>query len=172
MRSWSAEQYKAVVGRHASGVSVVTAVDSEGPVGLTCQAFFSLSLDPPLVAFAPGKVSSSWPRILTVGRFCLNILNADQEGVGRSFSLTEPDKFAGVEWEATPGGSPQLSGSLAWLECLVEESHEAGDHYLVVGRVVDIGAGRGEPLIFYRGAFGVFSVRGIEPPGAGKANNS
>ncbi|HET9691874.1 MAG TPA: flavin reductase family protein, partial [Acidimicrobiales bacterium] len=66
------------------------------------------------------------------------------------------DKFSGVGWEATLTGSPRLAGALAWVDCRVDTVHEAGDHWLVVGSVVDLGSAAGEPLIFYRGGFGGF----------------
>ncbi len=146
-------RFREVLGHFASGVTVVTAMEDGAPVGFTCQAFTSLSLDPPLVALAPAKSSTSWPRIAKAGAFCVNILAADQEELGRTFAVSGGDKFAGVAWQVGRAGTPVLEGTLAWIECHLEIIHDAGDHELVVGRVLDLGLGTGRPLIFHRGTF-------------------
>jgi 3-hydroxy-9,10-secoandrosta-1,3,5(10)-triene-9,17-dione monooxygenase reductase component len=148
--------FRDVLGHFASGVTVVTAATADGPVGFTCQSFTSLSLDPPLVALAPGKSSTSWPRIAATGAFCVNILQADQSDLCRSFAVSgseRDDKFAGIGWSAAPSGAPVLDGVLAWVDCTLLAVHDAGDHELVLGRVVDLGVSDGEPLLFYRGRF-------------------
>ena len=152
-----ASRFRDVLGHFASGVTVVTALDA-GPVGFTCQAFAALSLDPPMVLLAPAKSSTSWPRIARAGAFCVNILAEHQGPLARSFSVSGADKFAGVDWRAGPAtGAPVLSGALAWAECRLEQIFDAGDHELVTGFVLALGVGEGEPLLFYRGAFGTFS---------------
>lgn len=145
-----------MLGHFATGVVVVTGVDGDGPAGLTCQSFFSLSLVPPLVAVAPARTSTSWPRIAATGSFCLNVLAADQEPLGWTFATSGSDKFTDVKWSPTATGSPRIEGVLAWLDCSVEAIHDGGDHYLVVGRVHDLGSPGGTPLVFYRGGFGSF----------------
>ena len=149
-------EFRTVLGHFASGVVVVTALHDERPAGFTCQSFFSLSLDPPLVAFAPGRGSTSWPKVAESGNLCINVLGSDQEALARTFANSGVDKFEGVGWTAARNGAPRLHDSLAWIDCTVEETHEAGDHYLVVARVDGMEAGQGHPLIFYRGGFGGF----------------
>ncbi len=146
-------QFRHVLGHFASGVTVVTAMEDGTPVGFTCQAFTALSLDPPLVALAPGKSSTSWPRIAKAGAFCVNILGEDQGELCRSFAVSGGDKFAGVAWHVGDAGTPVIDGSLAWVECRLEIIHDAGDHELVVGKALHLGLGEGRPLIFHRGAF-------------------
>jgi flavin reductase (DIM6/NTAB) family NADH-FMN oxidoreductase RutF len=146
-------EFRAVLGHFASGVLVVAALDSGQPAGFTCQSFFSLSLEPPLIALAPGKASTSWPRVALADGFCANVLADDQEVVARTFARSGPDKFAGVNWSAGDTGHPHLSGCLAWIDCVIETVHDAGDHHLVIGRVVGLEAGAGRPLLFYRGGF-------------------
>ena len=75
-----------VLGHFASGVTVVTAVTTEGPIGFTCQSFSSLSLDPPLVTFAPSRTSRTWPRLREIGRFCVNVLAERQDDVSTKFA--------------------------------------------------------------------------------------
>ncbi|MEY2567030.1 MAG: 3-hydroxy-9,10-secoandrosta,3,5(10)-triene-9,17-dione monooxygenase reductase component [Actinomycetota bacterium] len=147
-----------VMGHFATGVTIITAMERDEPVGLTAQSFTSLSLDPPLILFSPGKTSSTWPRIEKAGYFTVNILGQAQEAVCRTFAVSGGDKFAEVEW--TPSeitGSPLLDDVLAWVDCSVVTTHDAGDHIIVVGRVLDLGVEQeGKPLLFYRGGFGTF----------------
>jgi 3-hydroxy-9,10-secoandrosta-1,3,5(10)-triene-9,17-dione monooxygenase reductase component len=149
-------RFREVLGHFATGVTIVTAMEGDEPVGFTCQAFTSLSLDPPMVALAPGKNSTSWPRIAAAGSFCVNILADDQEALSRDFAVSGGDKFTGVGWRPATNGAPVLDGALAWVECDFELAHDAGDHELVVGRVRDMGVRRGRPLLYYRGGFGRF----------------
>ncbi len=147
-------QFKEAMGRFATGVTVVAAVEDGDPVGFTCQSFVSLSLDPPLVGLAPAKTSASWPRIARAGAFCVNVLTARQEHLSRRFARSGGEKFAGVTWRAAPvGGSPVIEGCLAWVDCRLVAIHDAGDHELVIGEVLDLGVGEGEPLLFYNAAF-------------------
>ncbi|HVF12949.1 MAG TPA: flavin reductase family protein [Acidimicrobiales bacterium] len=151
-----AARFRQVLGHFATGVTVVTGLDTAGPVGLAVNSFTSVSLDPPLVAISVNRTSSTWPRIRTSGRFTVNILSADQEAVSRRFA-SGGDRFEGVGWRRSPSGSPVLDGALAWIDATVEAEHDAGDHLLVVGRVsaLDV-VGAGGPLVFYRGGYGRF----------------
>jgi 3-hydroxy-9,10-secoandrosta-1,3,5(10)-triene-9,17-dione monooxygenase reductase component len=139
-----------VMGHFATGVTVVTAMHGAHPVGFTCQSFISLSLDPPLIAIAPSKSSTSWPRIRVADGFCVNVLGESQAELCRSFARSGGDKFAGIDWSPGTTGAPVLRQSLAWVECRLEAAHDAGDHELVIGRVSDISTGEGTPLLFYR----------------------
>lgn len=152
-------RFREVLGHFASGVTVVTGIDGDEPVGFTCQAFASLSLDPPLVVVAPGKSSTSWPRIAKMGKFCVNILAEGQEALCRDFAASGGDKFAGVGWHPGATGSPILDDVLAWVECTLAGVHDAGDHELVLGEVHEMGVDpRRTPLLYYRGGFGRFEV--------------
>ena len=151
-------RFRAVLGHFASGIAVVTGMHDDGPAGFTCQSFFSLSLEPPLIAFAPSKSSTSWPKASLTGNLCVNVLSSGQESVARTFADSAADKFAGLGWSPAAHGAPRLEGALAWIDCKVETVHEAGDHWLVIARVTDLEARDGEPLLFYRGGFGTFKV--------------
>lgn len=152
-----ARRFRDVLGRFASGVTVVTTVSNDEPVGMTCQSFSSVSLDPPLVLFLPAKSSRSWPLIQRSGKFCVNFLAADQAELSNTMASRGADKFADVKW--TPSartGSPMLEGALGQLDCTIHAVHEAGDHYVVIGRVVDLVAADGgeqDPLLFFRGSY-------------------
>ena len=153
------EVMREVLGHFASGVTVVTAVTAEGPLGFTCQSFSSLSLDPPLVVFAPGRASRTWPQLRAIGRFCVNVLAQGQDDVSRAFARSGPDKFAGVHWVPSPHGSPVLDDVVAWIDGELWAEYDGGDHTLVVARVLDLGADPGRrPLLYHRGAYGLLGT--------------
>jgi 3-hydroxy-9,10-secoandrosta-1,3,5(10)-triene-9,17-dione monooxygenase reductase component len=150
-------KFRDVLGRFATGVTVVTALEDGLPVGFTCQAFASLSLRPPMVVLAAAKASTSWPRMAKAGAFCVNILSDEQEPVSEAFAGPREDKFAGVPWHIGAAGTPVIDGCLAWVECALGAIHDAGDHELITGRVLELGVGEGRPLIFYRSGYGRLS---------------
>jgi 3-hydroxy-9,10-secoandrosta-1,3,5(10)-triene-9,17-dione monooxygenase reductase component len=145
-----------VLGHFASGVTVVTAVTADGPAGFTCQSFSSLSLDPPLVAFAPARTSQTWPALRSMGRFCVNVLAEGQHAVSQNFARSGGDKFAGVRWSPSAHGSPVLDDVVAWIDGELWAEYDGGDHSIVVARVLDLGADPDRrPLLFHRGAYGL-----------------
>ena len=153
-----ARRFRDVLGRFASGVTVVAGISNGEPVGLTCQSFSSVSLEPPLVVFIPAKSSRAWPLIQRSGRFCVNFLSAGQSDISNTMASRGSDKFADVKWTPAPQtGSPMLEGALAHVDCTIHAVHEAGDHYLVLGRVVDLithpDTADADPLLFFRGSY-------------------
>lgn len=147
---------RANLGKYPTGVSVITSADESGrPVGgMTAGTFTSVSLDPPLVAFLPAKSSSSWPLIQETGRFCINVLSAEQGELCKAFSVSGGDKFAGVNWHRSPLGLPIMDGVVLWVECSLRDAIDAGDHVIALGEVLNMGAGQGaEPLVFHGGKF-------------------
>jgi 3-hydroxy-9,10-secoandrosta-1,3,5(10)-triene-9,17-dione monooxygenase reductase component len=145
-----------VLGHFASGVTVLTAVTEEGPLGFTCQSFSSLSLDPPLVAFAPARTSRTWPRLREIGRFCVNVLAEGQDDVSQNFARSGEDRFKGVHWTPSPHGSPVLEDVVAWIDGDLWAEYDGGDHTIVVARVLDLGAHpERRPLLFHRGSYGL-----------------
>lgn len=152
-------EFRQVCGHFTTGVTVITATDGDDPVGLAANSFTSVSLEPPLVLFCAGKTSTTWPRIEKADAYAVNILAADQEEISRTFAAPDVDRFEGVAWHQGVTGSPILDGALAYLDCEIEAKHDAGDHVLVVGRVVDLDVQRDTgPLVFYRGGYGDLSA--------------
>lgn len=157
--------FRDTMGRFCTGVVLVTGMDGAEPVGFAAQSFVSLSLDPPLVAVCPALTSSSWPRVRASGHFCINVLGADQKMLCDAFARSGGDKYAGIAWTAAPSGSPRIDGVLAWIDCDLEDEHEAGDHTIAVGRVraLEAAADRpdaADPLLFFTGAYGRFAPLG------------
>jgi flavin reductase (DIM6/NTAB) family NADH-FMN oxidoreductase RutF/DNA-binding IclR family transcriptional regulator len=165
-RSIDAGWFRTVLGQYPTGVCVVTAVHPEtGPAGMVVGSFTSVSLDPPMVAFFPDRSSTSWPKVERAGAFCVNILGADQESVCRRFAAKGGDKFAGQAYRPTGTGSPILEGCVAWIDCEIEAIQEAGDHFIVLGRVRDMQLERPRlPLLFFQGGYGRFTPSSLTAP--------
>ncbi len=154
----AARQFRDVLGTFASGITVVTTLSGDEPVGMTCQSFTSVSLDPPMVLFVPSRTSRAWPLIQRSGRFCVNVLAADQQWVSDRMATKGIDKFDGVPWRpAAASGSPVVEGGLAHLDCTIHTVHEAGDHYVVIGRVQHLETAAGitsdDALLYFRGGY-------------------
>jgi 3-hydroxy-9,10-secoandrosta-1,3,5(10)-triene-9,17-dione monooxygenase reductase component len=147
-----------VLGQFCTGVAVVTAHDGHRPLGFTCQSLASVSLDPPYISFCPARSSTSWPLIRRSRVVCVNILAADQRDICARFATSGHNKFAGVRWTRGANGAPVVDGTLASVEADIAFEHVAGDHTIVVAHVTSLRADENrEPLLFFRGGYGVFS---------------
>ncbi|MER6996391.1 flavin reductase family protein [Streptomyces sp. NPDC000410] len=155
-----ATDFRDVVGRFPSGITVVAGLDEDGePAGLVCQSFASLSLDPPLVMLCVGKSSTSWPKVRSSGRFGVSVLAEEQRGVCAALGRKGPGKFADVDWELSPHGAVRIKGALATVDCALHAVHEAGDHFVITARVLELASrDDGLPLLYFRSdyATGVF----------------
>lgn len=145
--------FRRVLGAFPSGVTAVAALVEGRPVGLTASSFTSVSLAPPLVSVCVSRTSATWAQLRSVGSLGISVLSAEQRRIARA--LAGPgDRFAGAEWRATGAGAVLLDGSTAWFECLPHQVVPAGDHDIVVLRVVDLGTGSVPyPLVFHRSDF-------------------
>ena len=159
--SIAARQFRSVLGLFATGVVAVTALDpATGRLaGLAANSFTAVSLRPPLVSVSIAHTSTTWPRIRAAQGYCINILAAHQRGICLRLATPGADKFCDVAWTASPAGHPILDGALGWLECAVEIEHTAGDHDIVISRVLRLDMLSAEqPLIFYQGGYGRFEA--------------
>jgi flavin reductase (DIM6/NTAB) family NADH-FMN oxidoreductase RutF len=149
------DTFRAVLGRFATGVTVVTATDAERQDhGMTVSAFCSLSLTPPLVLVCIDRTASMHGLLQPEVAFAVNILSAGQEAVSRRFSTGDPpNRFDGLGYTRGQTGVPLLDDVLAWLECRVVGRNEQGDHTVVIGRVETAGARQERPLLYYRGGY-------------------
>lgn len=162
---FDSKQFRTVLGHFPTGVTVVTGLDGDEPVGFTIGSFTSVSLDPPMVGFLPQTDSDTWAAMAPAGRFCVNVLSAQQSDLCWKFAKTgnETERFEDVAWRPGPTGSPVIERAVAWIDCEVEQVFEMGDHYFVLGRVVALDAdanddGQGpHPLVFFKGALGRFA---------------
>ncbi|MDB4879584.1 MAG: flavin reductase domain protein FMN-binding protein [Gemmatimonadetes bacterium] len=149
------DTFRSVLGRFATGITVVTAVDDEGrDAGMTVSAFSSVSLHPPLVQVCIDKAASMYDTLMRSERFGVNILGAEQESVSRRFAAVDSThRFEGVGYERGESGVVLLDDALGHLECLVVARHDAGDHTLFIGEVERATAGEGRPMLYYRGGY-------------------
>ena len=148
--------FRDTLGHYASGITIISSSDAIGPIGFTCQSFYSVSVDPPLVSFSVMTTSTSYPRVRESGSFVVNVLAHDQHSLSTQFARTGTNKWAGVEWQPAPSGHPLIAGNLMWLDCEIWAEHEAGDHLIVIGRVTRIGTASGdgdEPLLYFKGQY-------------------
>lgn len=150
-------EFRAVLGRFPTGVTVVATCEGKTPVGLTVNAFASISLDPPLVMISIDRRSHMHDAIPNAGYFAASMLTADQQELSRRFAGqtgNRLDRFRGVSWRTESTGAPILNDALAWVDCRVEAIYPGGDHSIVLGRVEALGFTTGNPLLYYRGRYG------------------
>ena len=146
--------FRSVLGRFASGVTVVTTLDQKGrDCGMTVSAFSSVSLDPPLILICIGHDASIFEVISSARTFAVNILSQEQEAISRRFAEREIDRFDGLGYSRGTMGLALLDDTLAWLECETVARHEAGDHLIIIGRVESAAARDMRPLLYYRGGY-------------------
>ncbi len=152
---FDAAEFRRVLGHYPTGVTVVTATTPSGPEGMTIGSFTSVSLDPPMVSFCPGRDSDSWAKMRPVGSFCVNVLSDEQSTISSVFASRVDDRFADINTRVEVTGSPVIEGCLGWIDCTLAEVHAVGDHHIVVGEVVALGSGRsaGGPLVFFKGGY-------------------
>jgi flavin reductase (DIM6/NTAB) family NADH-FMN oxidoreductase RutF len=139
------ELFREVFGRFATGVAVITSAGAAGSGGgMTANALCSLSLDPLL------------PIVREAGRFAVNLLGADQQDLAGVFAskLPEAEKLVSVAHHSEHG-VPIIDGSLAWAVCELQELIAGGDHTIAIGKVIGLGLGEGEPLLWYGGQYHV-----------------
>jgi len=154
----SSADYRAVLGKVPTSVAVIAAMNGDEPIGVSVGSFVSVSLAPPLVGFFIAHNSSTWPLIEPTGGFCASLLSVDHESVCRLFATKGADRFARRTSSSSPSGKPIIDGSVAWLDCTIDSTTDAGDHRLVLGRIDAMDAAEDrDPLVFLGGRYGQFT---------------
>ena len=148
-------EFRDALGRFATGVTVVTTMTSQGPVGITANSFASVSLDPPIVLWSIGRHSKRYAAFAECEKFAVHILAAEQIELSQRFARSS-DGFHGLAHETSGSGVPLLSGCLSRFECSRIATHDGGDHGIVVARVTAAMLREGEPLLFAGGGYGRF----------------
>lgn len=147
-------ELRRVFGAFPSGVIAIAALIDGAPVGIAASSFTSVSLDPPLVSICVANTSTTWPLLSGVSRFGVSVLAADQAEAGRQLAARNSDRFANLDWRATPDGAVLLEGASAWLHCSTHAVYPGGDHDIVVLRVHDLDADHAiRPLVFHASKF-------------------
>ena len=155
----SPEEFRAALGRFASGVTVITVPTGNGGVhGMTASAFCSVSLRPPLVLVCVDHLAETYLHLRDRCCFGVSILKQEQEALSEFFADPERNPDAayrlGVSYCNMRSGMPVLADALAQLDCTVVESHPAGDHSIFVGHVEEVSVHEGTPLLYFRGRYG------------------
>jgi flavin reductase (DIM6/NTAB) family NADH-FMN oxidoreductase RutF len=147
-------QFRQLLGRFATGVAVITVIGPDGrPCGMTANSLASVSLIPPLVSVSIDHRAEMHALITKTETFVANILAQDQEALSRRFADPHDDRFDGVGYHLSPDGGVLLEGAVAHIECCREVMHEAGDHTIVIGRVVAGTTTERRPLLYFRGGY-------------------
>lgn len=160
-RPIDSNQYRTVMRHLPTGVAAVCSTDpsSGAQNGMIVGTFASLSMDPALVTFSVMNTSTSWPKIARAGRFSVNLLSQEQQEICQVIAAKGgDDKLRAVGWSESPWGTPHIEGSVAWLDCIIDQQIPAGDHLIIIASVLEMTSGEGNPLIFHGGRFGSFSV--------------
>ncbi len=148
------DSFRSVLGRFASGITVITTHDESGrDHGMTASAFSSLSLDPPLVLVCIANDATMAPVMASAESFAVNVLSDAQEALSRRFAGKIDDRFAGVGFTRGKLGDVVLNDVLAWMECRVTARYPSGDHVIIVGEVHAADAHDARPLLYYRGGY-------------------
>lgn len=148
------DAFRDVIGRFATGVTVLTTRDGDGDHGMTASAVSSLSLEPPMLLVCMHRRSRTGDAVRDSGRFTINVLAEDQAAAAQRFAMPTEDKFAGIDTTRGPQGTLLLDGCLAHIDCVVEDMFAAATHHIVTGRVQRVAARNGAPLAYFRGQFG------------------
>ena len=152
-------ELRRALGCFVTGVTVITTIAADGePRGFTANSFTSVSLDPPLVLACIAKRAGSFDVFRNAGAFAINILQEDQRDLSATFASSRPDKFARLQWMTSKAGSPLLPACSAWLDCEMYQQIEAGDHVILIGRVVDFAHSPRIPLGYYSGSYVGFGM--------------
>ena len=142
-------------GHFASGVTIVTGVASDGRnVGMTVSSFNSVSLDPPMVLWSAGTQASEYDSFAVCSKFAVHVLSESQADLSNRFATPGIDKFSGLEWQMSEHGLPVIGSCPMCLQCETVTCHDAGDHKILIGRVVAANINSDEsPLLYYGSAY-------------------
>ena len=148
------DEFRASLGRFASGVTIVTTKDNNGNLhGLTVSAFSSVSMNPPLILICILKTTHSYYSFVEAKSFVVNILTESQQDISNQFASKHEDKFEGINYNLSETGLPILDDCLVNLECSLKHSYDGGDHTIFVGEIENAVVNEGNPLVYWKGDY-------------------
>ena len=152
VKSEPKQVFKEIMGSYPTGVTVITTVDSNNnPVGLTANSFASVSIEPLMILWSIDKNSGSCEIFKKAEKFSINILAGNQQDICWTFSSkSEQDRFSKQPWRLSENNLPVLENVFASLECKKVEQIDAGDHFILIGEVIDLNKNRQEPMLYFR----------------------
>ena len=146
--------FRSALGQFATGVTVVTTLDSQGnKIGMTANSFSSVSLEPMLVLWSIARTSNAFDDFINADRFAIHVLNSEQQAVSNQFASKCEDRFCNVDHGEGLGGVPLLKEYSAVFQCQPEHQYDGGDHVIIVGRVLEFDNRGLPPLIFHAGRY-------------------
>ena len=155
--SFSAREFRDALGLFPTGVAIVTTVDAQGqPAGITVNSFTSVSLDPPLILVSIARTSRNFDLFNQVDHFAVNLLRDEQRQISTAFASPTADRFGSVRHRAGHGNVPLIEAPLVAFECEAWARHEAGDHVLLLGKVLRLNHNPElppKPLLYFRGQY-------------------
>lgn len=160
--------FRDALGNFPTGIAVMTAASTEAShIGITVNSFTSVSLDPPLVLWCIDRRSRRYPAFAGAKGFTVSILASGHKAVSARLAGTGEHSLDGIALAPTELGPPALANSLAVFECALESVQDAGDHAILIGRVLRFrcNAGAGAPLVYFRGRYGALA-QGAPPEGS------
>jgi len=146
--------FRRALGNFATGITVVTAKGPDGKkVGVTANSFNSVSMDPPLILWSIDKRSSALETFREASHFAVNILASDQSDLSNNFARPQDDKYADVKHLDGAGGAPVFEGVAGYFECENYQFVEGGDHWIIIGKVVNFVDASRPPLVYHQGGY-------------------
>jgi len=152
--SFDSKRQRQIMGRLATGVTVVSTKTGDGGWGMTANAVTSLSLEPPLVLVAVVRDSQTHTHLSESRFFAVNILSEEQEALSNRFAFKGPKDFSDLDVKTAVTGAPILGDAIGWVDCRLTEILPGGDHDIFIGEIVAGDLGDGRPLLFYEGKYG------------------
>lgn len=153
-------ELRSALGRFATGVTVVTTMTPDGPLGMTANSFASVSLDPPLVLWSPARRSQRFPAFEAASHFAIHVLSRAQMTLAQRFARDGLD-FAGLATSPGYGNAPLFEGCAARFECRHTAQYDGGDHLICVGEVLRLKENDIDPLVYHCGSYTGITSQGI-----------
>lgn len=153
MVDFSERELRDALGRFVTGVTIVTTITADGPLGMTANSFSSVSLVPPLVLWSPARKSRRFPAFEAASHFAVHVLSDRQRALAERFAAAGADPFEGLPHGRGAGDVPLLPDCAARFECRHAAGYDGGDHLIVVGEVLRLEVSEQPPLVFFRGGF-------------------
>ena len=142
------------LGSFPTGVTVVSCLDKDNnPLGFTANSFTSVSLDPQLISICIDKESFNIDTFSITEHFAVSILSESQQSISTTFATPNEERFKNIDWRSEDTGSPIISNAVAWFDCKTEQVVDAGDHLILIGKIISFDSSPKTPLMYLRGNY-------------------
>ena len=159
MNKEDSRDLRLALGSFPTGVTVVTSKDKDdNPIGFTANSFTSVSLSPQLILICIDKASFNIQSFSVGKHFAVSVLSESQHHISTTFASPDSDRFKNIQWEVKITGSPIISNSVAWFDCDKDQFIDAGDHFIVIGKVRGFDSNSQRPLVYLRGNYVNFGL--------------